>query len=230
MKDLWVSSNKWRAKFSSSSSALYHCHISQWAKTLLAYVHGVEVEEVQWLEKGSAAPPRLAKTPIYGWPPVIYSGSDWLPSGGANMHSAFVSLIQNNPPPPPRTHARTCRPAPPRPQVSRQEKDQSESRALNPPPYALTNGPKPPRLSTHSLLMEVTGGGGTRANRKEANVALTQCWIYLCTAAGSVALSPPSPTDSWDPADPLPPWAQEKSRKDEWMNGCFPLLRAMRCM
>lgn len=64
--------------------------------------------------------------------------------------------------------------APPRPPASQQEEDQSESRAVNPPPYRLTTGPKPPWLSTHSLLMEVIRRGSrTQANLKEANVETT---------------------------------------------------------
>lgn len=80
---------------------------------------------------------------------------------------ALASLMQNSP--------QNRRSGPPRPPASRQEKDQPESQAVNPPPYTLTTGPKPPRLSTHSALMEVIRRGSrTQANLKEANAEATQ--------------------------------------------------------
>lgn len=208
------------------SLSLSHFSV-HWKKTPSPYVHRVEAEEVQWREKGSAAAPaRLAKTPIYGRPQkpcpnVVYSGWDWLPSGGATLHwepSGLSHLSCKTSPPKQNEPA-----ALPRPPVSRQEKDQSESRAVNPSPYTLTTGPKPPWLSTHSLLMEVIRRGSrTRANLKEANAESTQGWVYLCTAAGSVALKPTvthrqlgsrSPSATWSTREVL----VHHGWMDEWV-------------
>lgn len=108
VKDLWVSSNKWWAKFS-SSFALHHCHISQCTegKHRRCTCAGWKQRRLSdW--RGSAAPTRLVKTPIYGrppklWPNVTYSGLDRLSSGGATLHSKPFGLshLSCNPPPHP---------------------------------------------------------------------------------------------------------------------------------
>lgn len=130
--------------------------------------------EVRWLER-LCSTGTSGKTAIYGGPPkscpdVIHSGLDWLIPGGATLHSEPFGLRVSHAKVLPKQKESAAPPS----RVSTGKGSVWEPSGKS-PPYRLTTGPKPPRLSTHSLLMEVIRRGSrTQANLKEANVETTQ--------------------------------------------------------
>lgn len=93
---------------------------------------------------------------------------------------AFASLMQNSP--------QNRRSAPPRPPASQQEKDQSESRAVNPSAIQAHY-----RAKTSPAFHALTVDGSQKpysSKSKGSKRGDDTRQIYLCTAAGSPLLKP----------------------------------------
>lgn len=103
---------------------------------------------------------------------------------------AFASLMQNSP--------QNRRSAPPRPPASQQEKDQSESRAVNPSAiqahYRAKTSPAFHVLTVDGSQKPYSSKSkGSKRGGDKAKFTFAQQLDHRC-------LSPPSPPDSWDPA------------------------------